>query len=404
MDSSYRVIYAGKAKSLKKRVAQHFGGKYLDSRHISMISQVNTVDYIITQSENAALLLEDKLIKNLKPRYNIDLRDDKSYPYLEITTSQKFPVIRVTRKRQKGNKYYGPFPNVKDIRAAKRVIERIFPLRKCRKFRKRDRPCLNYQIGKCLSPCTEKITNQEYTKIVDEIFMFLNGKREKLLTRLKKRMYEFKKQKVYEEAARVRDQIEKLNNIFPVVNFREVTRKKVETLNKIDPLYALKDYLNMEFKPQVIEAFDISHTSSKEAVGAMVHFKNGDFLKSKYRRFKIKQGETADDLIMLREVLYRRLRRLIKKDCKLPDVILVDGGKTQLNTAMDILDKFKLKNIKLISIAKGRQKIYHNNKSLNIPTSSGVYKLIKKIDDEVHRFAINYHRNRRRKKLKNQFD
>ncbi|MGM0441072.1 MAG: GIY-YIG nuclease family protein [Elusimicrobiota bacterium] len=401
MDNAYQVVYVGKAKSLQKRVRQHFGGKYLDSRHISMISQVRSVDYIITENENEALLLENKLIKNVKPRYNIALKDDKSYPYLEITTSQKFPVLRISRNRRKGNKYFGPFPKVKDIRAAKKVIGRIFPLRKCKNFRKRKRPCLNYQIGKCLSPCTDRIAEEEYSKIVERITLFLKGKRKKLIDKLKKRMHRFKKDKAYENAARVRDQIEKLENIFPVVNFREVTQKKVQALNKIDPLYSLKDYLDMEFKPEVIEAFDISHTSSKEAVGAMVYFKNGQPDKSNYRRFKIKQGETADDLKMLREVVYRRLRRLTEENRKLPDIILIDGGKTQLKAVSKIAQKFKIGNLRIISLAKGKGNIFYNGKKLDINSESPVYRLIKRIDDEVHRFAIAYHRYRRREKFKN---
>ncbi|MDA3792320.1 MAG: GIY-YIG nuclease family protein, partial [Elusimicrobia bacterium] len=287
LDSAYRVLYVGKANSIKKRVRQHFGKKNLDSRRLAMITKVQSVNYIRTKTEREALLLESRLIKNIQPRYNVDLKDGKSYPYLELTAGEKFPALKITRKKKvKDSLYFGPFPNVSDIRDAKKIVEDIFPLRKCKKFRRRKRPCLNYQMKKCLSPCSGKISEKEYNEIVNQVKLFLAGKEDKLINRLRDEMESYKKNLQYEKAALARDRISSLENLFPKVSYKSITRKKLKALEKIDPLYILKDKLEMDFKPTTIEAFDISHISSKQAVGAMVTFKDGKPHKSGYRRYK----------------------------------------------------------------------------------------------------------------------
>ncbi len=400
LDSAYRVIYVGKANSIKKRVRQHFGKTNLNSRRLTMITKVRSVNYIRTKTEREALLLEDRLIKNIQPRYNIDLKDGKSYPWLELIAGEKFPALKITRKKKnKDSLYFGPFPNVGDIREAKKIIESIFPLRKCKNFRLRKRPCLNYQIDKCLSPCTGKVTEKEYGEIVNQVKLFLSGSGENLFEQLRAKMKEYKQKREYEKAARVRDRIDALENLFPRVSYKSITEKKLKALEKIDPLYILKDKLDMDFKPETIEAFDISHISSKEAVGAMVTFKNGRPDKSNYRRYKIKQEETADDIKMTEEVIYRRLKRIKEDNLFSPDIILIDGGKVHLKAACRIADKFSLETTKIISIAKKKGKIYHKNKLLDIKKVSPAHNLIKRIDDEAHRFAVSYHRVRRKKDL-----
>ncbi|MFC2060908.1 GIY-YIG nuclease family protein [Elusimicrobiota bacterium] len=398
IDSAYEVIYVGKAKSIKKRVISHFGKDKLSAKHIAMISRVRTVDYITTKNEKEALVLENQLIKNIKPRYNILLRDDKTYPYLEVTVSEKFPALKVSRKKDNPDSiYFGPFPNSGDIRAAKKVIDKMFSLRKCRKYRDNKKPCLNYQINKCLSPCTGKIKKTAYTEIVDEILMFLSGSHKKLLKKLEKKMNIFKQEQKYEEAAVIRDQIEDLKGFFPMVNCRRITRKKLEALNRIDPLLILKDVLNMKYKPQVIEGYDISHTSSREAVGSMVYFSGGKPDKKNYRKYKIKQAETADDLNMLREVTYRRLKRLTREDSKLPDIMLIDGGRGQEKAVREMVNKFGIKTIKVLALAKEKGNIYYRGRKMDIDNSSEVFKLLKRVDDEAHRFANAYHRQKRTK-------
>lgn len=399
MDNSGNVLYVGKAKSISKRVKSHFGRECLDSKHIVMVSQISTVDYIPTKNERAALILEDQLIKKIKPRYNIALRDDKSYPFLELTKSENFPALQITRNKKKntGSVYFGPFPNVSDIRQVKKIIGKIFPLRKCKQLKEKQRPCLNYQIRNCLSPCTGNIDALSYSKIVEQTNMFLSGNHEKLLTILKQKMEYFKKRQEYERAAVIRDQIEELKNFFPVVNVRKINRKKLDTLKKIDSHYLLKEILHIDSRPCIIEGYDISHTSSKEAVGSMVYFKDGHPDKSSYRKFRIKQKETSDDLKMISEVVHRRLKRLFKETRRFPDIILIDGGRGQESAARKVVENLNLKNIKVLALAKEKENVYYNGRLLKIEHNSEVFKLLKRITDEAHRFAHSYHVKRRRK-------
>lgn len=401
MDRAFNVIYIGKAKSIRKRVRSHFGKDNLDTKHISMITQVKTIDYITTRNEKEALALEEKLIKSIKPRYNVIMRDDKSYPFLEITAYEDYPALKVTRskKRNLGSYYFGPFPNARDVRFVLKITDRIFRLRKCRKFSVKDRPCLNYQIKKCYSPCTGGISRDVYEGIVEEIRMFLSGKYRKLLAVLKKRMVYFKERREYEEAARIRDQIRDLEGFFPIVSFRKINRKKLDVLKKVDPSYLLKDILGMKVRPRFIEGYDISHTSSKEAVGGMVAFKDGQPDKSRYRKYKIKQSETADDIKMIEEVVYRRLRALLSHKKRLPDLLLIDGGRGQESAVRRIVEYMNLKNLKVLSLAKENERVYSGGKVLKIDTGSEVFKLLKRITDEAHRFAHSYHASRRKKKL-----
>jgi excinuclease ABC subunit C len=400
MDSAYTVVYVGKAKSVKNRVRTHFGKEMLDTRHMAMISQVRTVDYITTKDEREALVLEDQLIKNLKPRYNIALRDDKTYPYLELTAGEKFPALNITRRKTNPDSvYFGPFPKVKDIRAVKRAIDRIFPMRKCAEFKPKKRPCLNFQMKTCCGPCAEKTDEKEYAQIVEEVKLFLLGKQQKLLDRLKARMEKFKQSRQYENAAMVRDQIRELEGFNPMVSFRKISRKKLEFLTKMDPMYLLKDILSMKKKPDIIEGFDISHISATQAAGGMVYFKDGEPDKSGYRKFKIRQPETADDLRMLEEVVFRRLSRLTREGQAMPDIILVDGGRGQEKAVRSIVEKFGLANIRVLALAKEKDNVYYRGRILPIEKNSELFKLLKKIDDEAHRFAHSYHVLRRKNKL-----
>jgi len=400
MDSAGSILYIGKAKSIIKRVRSHFS-RDLDSRHIAMMSQVKTVDFITTSNEKEALVLEDQLIKELQPRYNIMMRDDKTYPFIEITAGDKYPVLRITRKKNKGlgTLYFGPFPNVGDIRAAKKAIDAIFPLRKCGKFRKRKRPCLNYQIGRCLSPCTGRADEAVYREIVGEAVMFLSGKQSELLDRLKSRMDSFKDEKEYERAAAVRDQILKLENFFPVVNFRKIGRRKLALLKKVDPMYMLKNLLDMKFKPETIEGYDISHTASGEAAGSRVLFRDGEPDTSGYRRYRIKGEPTFDDIRMLGEVIYRRLCRARDASEKLPDIMLIDGGRSQEKVASQLVEKFGYgEKVRVLSLAKEKGNVYSRGKILPVDNDSQLYMLLKSVTDEAHRFARSYHIKRRRRK------
>ncbi len=401
MDSAGKAIYAGKAADIKKRVRSHFSGGG-GPRQFAMISRLRTVDFITTKNEQEALVLEDHLIKELKPRYNILLRDDKTYPFMEITLGEKYPVLKITREKPgKRSRVFGPFPNTADARRAARILEDVFLLRKCKRFRVKDKPCLNRQIRKCLSPCTSQTDPDEYRQNIDELIMFLEGKREKLMQSLKKKMNRHKKKLQYEKAAKIRDRISALEKIFPMVNFRKINAEKIKALRKIDPLEDLKNVLKLKAKPDIIEGFDISHTSSGQAAGSSVRFSGVRPDKSHYRKYNIKQLPTSDDLEMIKEVVYRRMRRLKEEKKQFPDIILIDGGRGQENAAKQALQLLAVKNVNVLALAKEKGNIYYRGKKLDIKKDSEAFKLLKRIDNEAHRFAHGHHLKRRKKESEN---
>ncbi|NLB35441.1 MAG: excinuclease ABC subunit UvrC [Elusimicrobia bacterium] len=400
MNISGIVIYVGKAKSLRKRIQSHFNSDNKGLKQVMMISRVKTVDFITLKNEEEALILEDKLIKSLRPKYNVLLKDSKTFPYLELTEGEEFPTLRVTRqKNNPSSLYFGPFPDVRSMREAKRVAESIFPLRKCNKFSLKERPCLNYQIGRCMAPCVGKITKDEYRAITEELKVFLSGDRENLLLQLEEKMNQLKDKLEYEKAALIRDQIKKLENLYPKVNARKMSRKALEVITSKDPGAHIRQALKMDHDPRVIEGFDISHTSSSEAVGSMVRFVDGEPDKSGYRRYKIQQPETSDDLSMLKEVIYRRLKRVADGKDDPPDLIFIDGGKGQEKTAREVVASLGLTYIKTISLAKKSCTLYHKGRKVGIEKGTPAYNLFKRIDDEAHRFAHTYHRLRRKKRV-----
>ncbi len=401
LDSSGKSIYAGKALNIKKRVRSHFSGSK-NPRQLAMLARVRTVDFIETANEKEALVLEESLIKSLRPRYNVLLRDDKSYPFLEVTAGEKYPAIRITRNRKdKRSLYFGPFPDVGDTRRAVKILGSLFPLRKCRTYSPKEKPCLNYQIKKCAGPCCGKISSNEYKEIVDELLLFLRGRKEELLKKLKDKMEKEKKRMEYEKAAQLRDRIYLLNNLFPIVNFRKINAQKMKALEKVDPFYELKKILGLKKRPSLIEGFDISHTSSREAAGSSVRFGPGGPDRSNYRRFKIKQPPTSDDLKMIKEVVYRRLKRLKKDNKELPDIILVDGGRGQEKAAAEALKLLNIRKVKILALAKGKKNIYFKGRKLDIEKNSEAFKLLTRVDREAHRFARSYHIKRRKNNSEN---
>jgi len=387
-DKKGAVIYVGKAGSLKKRVSSYFTKKYTSSRTDHLVSEVKRVDYIPTNSEAEALIYEASLIKSEKPKFNIDLKDDKSYPYLKLTLNEKYPRLFVTRRRLRdGARYYGPYTNVKLLREALAFMRTIFPLRVCKKLGKK--LCTSYHILECLGPCAGGFDKKRYTMIVNELILFLEGKRQKLLDELSRRMEGESKKLNFEEAARIRNQIMALSTL--------VTKRRVPS--PMDQIEELKFILNLRRRPKRIEAFDISDIRGKEAVGSMVSFYNGKPDKDRYRKFKIKTVEKIDDYKMMREVVYRRYRRLLDEKKSLPDLIIVDGGRGHLTSALKELDSLGITRIPTIGIAKEFEHIYAPDRQLPIvlPKDSSILQLIRRIRDEAHRFAKAYHTRLRRK-------
>ncbi len=505
------VIYVGKAKNLSHRVRSYFSGTR-DIKTEFLIRNVETIETIITNNEYEALLLENNLIKKWKPRYNINLKDGKTYPVLKIT-NEEFPrVYRTRRIIFDGSLYYGPYTSANQLDTYLKLIDKLFPLRKCRgKLKKREHPCLNYYIGRCLSPCTGKITKEEYLKLVNKVKELLSGKTEELIKGLKAEMLSASKRLEFEKAAKIRDSINAIQltvsqqnvvdfsesnrdyigfyskeqiasfvvfqsregkligrevyNIesftndedtivqflfqyygktehrkmtslpeivylppyheleerkeeleeflrtslemkvqitfpkrgkhFQIVemakeNAKQSVERQFERYNNLQSLEELKKTLNLRKLPHRIEGFDISHLSGEDTVASMVSFLNGLPDKPSYRHYKIKSLKgKIDDYEAIREVIARRYQRVINDNLSKPDLILIDGGKGQLNAALSILQTLGLERIDIVGLAKSEEEIYTPtaDKPIRLDRNSKALRLLEHVRDESHRFA-----------------
>lgn len=528
-DKNGEIIYVGKAKNLKRRVSSYFHKKHDRVKVAVLVSKIEKMEYIITDSEVEALILEAHLIKKHKPKYNILLKDDKKYPYFLIT-DEDYPRITVVRKKNinpdKG-KFYGPYTNSRAMYSTLDFLKKIFPLKQCKTPKFSNRPCLYYHIGKCMAPCQGKVTPQEYQNIVAQVELFLSGKQTELIKKLKTQMEEYAKNEQYEKAARMRDSyldlqktlehqkvvyentrlnediiavlyeegifavtilliregrlIDKKDFTYFVENedkdeffktfFQEyystlmlefpdkivstdlenigdkqlyqdwleiishkkikisygkskqgrelaqLAQKNVQNLfenARIKKLASIRDdfnevgaYLQKTLKltnfPNRIECYDISHIQGTNTVASMVVFYNGMSKKTAYKKFKLKTTEgKPDDFLSMKEVLTRRLSRLGEKNWEKPDLIIIDGGKGQLSSVMEVVEEMGITGIDFVSLAKREEEVFlpHQSKSIRIPMDSNAMFLIQRIRDEAHRFAITYHRSLRSKALK----
>ena len=388
-DKLSRIIYVGKASRLKARVATYFhSDKNFSFQKQALVDSITDLDYIVTGSEVDALLLEAKLIKQYQPKYNVSLKDDKSYPYLKLTSNEDFPRLFITRKKKEdGATYYGPYTDVKLLREALALMRRIFPLRKCKFFPKK--PCLNYHLGQCLAPCIGKVSIAFYNQIVEELILFLEGKSQRLIDQLGSKMNDASTKKDFEEAARIRDRIEALLRI---------VRKSPASASG-SYLEELKLVLELPSLPRRIFAYDVSDIQGALACGVKVSFWMGKVDKSAYRRFRIKGAEEIDDYKMIKETINRSFKDLLQKKEPLPDLLIIDGGKGHVRAAHQEMDSLGLGNIPVIGIAKKFEQIFFPLKSdpLILPPDSRALKLIQRIRDEAHRFALQYHLTLRRK-------
>ncbi len=383
------IIYVGKAKSLRRRVTSYFK-KTDDLKTSVLLSRLADIDYIVVGSETDALLLEADLIKKYHPRYNILMRDDKAYPYLKLTVNEEWPrLLFVRRKAKDGALYFGRFEGAM-ARDILRLIKKLFPIRWCKEtpLRKREQPCLYYRIGACASPCTGRISRTDYLALVKGIRLFLEGKMAGALAKLQAEMAQASRAQEYERAAAWRDRIEALTKLMAAKKLeREPAPRLLAELNE------LKELLNLTTLPMRIEAFDISNISGSNNVGAMVAFYGGVPLKSDYRKFKIysvtgKPNDTAS----MAEVIRRRYGGELAKKLPRPDLVLIDGGLPQVNAAAKII-----KDIALIGLAKREEEIYwpRQFRPLKLSKNSPALKLLQRIRDEAHRFAVTFHRQKR---------
>ena len=525
-DKRGTILYVGKAGNIKHRVSSYFqkpAGK--DLKTLTMLEKVADIDTMVTDTEKEAFILEDTLIKMHRPRYNVKLRDDKNYPCLKLSLEEEYPTLCIVRRIKKdGSLYFGPYPSAISLRETLRLIRRLFPIRTCMdtKFTHRLRPCINYEMGRCLGPCCEGVDPNQYREVVQQVRMFLAGKNRDLLEVLQKKMEEESEELHFEAAAKIRDQIASIEQVVEkqkivstdfldqdVIGFHrqdhkivvyplfvragrlmggrgfvissaglldeevlssfvlqyyregrfipeqilipksipeqdfveqwltELKGKRVKILvplkgdkkhllkmasenaeqfllakDELDKdeeklLDSLKERLHLRNVPRRIEAFDISNFQGGNAVGSMVFFEDGKPDKERYRHFKIKTIEGADDYGMMYEVLLRRYQKAAKED-DLPDLVLLDGGRGQLNVAQEVFKELKIREVDLISLAKERtvekprpsrlrrteEKVFHPQykEPFILGRHSPILHLLDRVRDEAHRFAIIYHK------------
>ena len=523
------IIYVGKAKILKRRVMSYFNKKHHDSVKVQvLVSQIERLEYIITNTEVEALILESHLIKKHKPRYNILLKDDKKYPYFLIT-DEDFPRIQVVRKKnmnpEKG-RYDGPYTDVRAMYSTLDFLKKIFPLKQCKNPKFKDRPCLYYHIGRCMAPCQNMVSSEDYKALVRQAELFLSGKQSELMEQLKAQMEKFAAAEQFEKAARLRDSYmdlkktlekqkvvyenTKLNEdiisllaedgIFAIVilmvregrlidkkdfvyevededrteffatffkeyyntltlgypdkivsnelekvgekelyeEWLEILAKKKVKISygksaqgkelqmladknakvvldnaKLKKMSKIRDDFNeigsylaekLQLKnfPHRIECYDISHIQGTNTVASMITFINGQSKKSEYKRFKIRTTEgKPDDFLSMKEVLTRRLKHLGDKNWDKPDLMIIDGGKGQLSSVMQIIEELGVTGIDVVSLAKKHEEVFLPKQSnpVILPQNSSALFLFQRIRDEAHRFAITYHRNLRSKAM-----
>ncbi len=526
IDSNHKTLYVGKAKNLKKRVSSYTKYSGHSLRIQQMIFATSSMLFLTTKNETEALLLEQNLIKQLKPKYNVQLRDDKSFPYIFISSEHDFPRLEKHRgqKKRSGN-YYGPFASAGAVNRTLNTLQKVFLLRSCtdKEVKAGNRPCLNFHLKRCAGPCCGKISKSDYSKLVASADQFLRGRSEEVQKKLSKEMILASKEMNYELAASYRDRIKAISRIQSIqginpqkvkeadifaLNFQsgqacvqvyfirynqnwgnrdyypkvssDMTKKeileaflgqfylnrlpakvilisnKIDNQNLLEKLFSEKlgkivkiinpqkgekkelvidalmnakeglerkmaenstqknlllkmaDLLNLKNSPERIEVYDNSHIQGAYAVGAMVVSGPDGLMKSEYRKFNIKISELGnrDDTSMMQHVFSRRFRKKNTQDLKIPDVIILDGGKGQLSVIQNYLHDIGYGNIPIVAIAKGEkrnsglEKFYHNkNNELEISNNDPLRYFLQRLRDEVHRYVIGAHRQKRSKSL-----
>lgn len=409
-DKTREVLYIGKAKSLKNRVSSYFQTSATHMPKIQlMLKKVAFIEHIITQSEVEALILEARMIRELQPKYNSRLKDNKSYPYIAIT-KDPFSKVSIARKVEcapiENFEFYGPYVDMAGLRTSFKMLQKIFKFRSCdldiEKIRKRKfRPCILAAIQYCSAPCASRISKKKYTHDIQSLQKFLHSDHSLLLKSLESKMLQASAKMEFEEAARLRDQIRGIESL----NKRPVTGDFLPgeflEMSPQQSLFALQKALKLIAIPRVIEGIDIAHHSGHEAVGSLVSFVDGMPYPEGYRRYRIQTHATNDDYLMLMEVLRRRFQGQ-DQEREYPDVLLVDGGKGQLSSVVTVLAKMEICLPAVIAIAKKNEEIYvpGANTALNIPQNSSIHRLLCYVRDEAHRFAQKYHQHLKRYKIR----
>lgn len=409
-DESGVVLYVGKAKNLRNRAGHYFTQAAAEDRRTAdLVKLIADVDFLPAESEVDALLLEARLVKDIQPRFNVDLKDDKSFPYLQIRMREDFPRVEFTRTpRRRGVKLYGPFTSAKSLRMAMQVLQRVFKFRTCsldinaedqrwRWFR----PCILHSIHQCTAPCNLRVTKEEYRRQIRALRLVLEGKKSKLLAEMAREMSEASAALHFEKAARLRDDIEALKKLANRGDVDKDVQPEVFYLEPRKGLVGLRKVLGLAETPRKIEGVDIAHLGGDEMVASLVTFIDGLPFKPGYRRFRIKTVRGIDDFASIREVITRRFRRLRREEEAFPDILLIDGGKGQLNAALEAFRLLGVEPPPMLSLAKREEEVFRPGESepLRLSRHAASLRLLQYVRDEAHRFAQHYHHILRRKKL-----
>ncbi len=401
-DLSGRVIYVGKAKNLRNRAGSYFlKAATEDQRVADWIGEICDIDFVACDSEVDALLSEARLIKDIQPKYNRDLKDDKSFPYLMISTREEFPRVEITREpKQRGVKLYGPFTSAGALRGAIQVLQRIFKFRTCSLDISEDeekwqwfRPCLLASIQQCTAPCNLRISKEDYRRDIRRLITFLEGGKTKLLRDMKTEMLTASKALQFERAASLRDEIRMLERLDERGELEANSQPEVFYIDPKKGLIGLRKVLGLQETPRVIEGVDIAHLGGNETVASLVQFIDGLPFKPGYRRFRIRDVKGIDDFRSIYEVVSRRFRKLADDQATFPDILLIDGGKGQLNAALAAFRDQEITPPTLISLAKREEEIFRpgESESIKLSRNSFALRLLQYVRDESHRFAQHYH-------------
>ena len=407
-DGAGRVIYVGKAKNLRARAGSYFlKAAAEDPRTAKLVLEIREIDYLDADSEIDALLMEARLIKDILPKFNRDLRDDKSFPYLEIFTHEDFPRVRFTRAPQsRGTKLFGPFANPRGLRGAIQLLQKIFLFRTCSlEIDENDkrwqwfRPCLLASIAQCSAPCNLRISKEEYRKNIRRLQRFLESGRNKLLKELRDEMAEAAQKLQFEDAARLRNEIAMIESLDDRGELETHVQPKVFPIDPKRGLAGLQKVLHLERRPRTIEGVDIAHISGAETVASVVQFIDGLPFKPGYKRMKIRGVEGPDDVAGIHEAVARRFQHIQQEQETPPDVLLIDGGKGQLHAAQAALASLGIHEQKVISLAKREELIFtpEADAPLRLSRHNYALRLLQYVRDEAHRFAQHYHHLLRKK-------
>lgn len=411
-DSEGAVIYIGKAKSLRNRVSSYFHASAAGEHpKVQVMSRkISDVDTMQTESEVDALLVEARLIRDVQPKYNVQLKDDKSYPLLSITRTDDFPRVAVTRERQPGEtEYYGPFVDATGLRQAVKIMQRIFKFATCSLTIRADdekrryfRPCILHSIGRCTAPCADRISKEDYATDVESLRRFLKGEKEKLIEDLRVKMKDAAAGRHYERAGEYRDQIDALASLSKQSPYGEYLEGDITPMDPTEGLDECRRVLGLTKSPRAIAGIDIANLGEKQAVGSLVTFVDGVPFKAGYRKYRIKTVTGVDDYAMIREVVRRRFTRASGEFEITPDILLIDGGLGHLHAAAEALASLKdIAMPLLLSLAKKEEILFRrdSDQALPLPGHSPMLRLMMYVRDEAHRFAQHYHHILRRKSL-----